>query len=181
MLVGVPDDSIPHVSTEIQTLSERWYDPTVLLDTEATRDVVRSAMEGSRVVHLACHGLHRPDDPSRSAIRLSDAWLDATDLRSVDLRGALVILSACDTGQVSGPEPHGLARAFLAAGAVGCITSAWPVSDAVTASFMAELHHTLASGGTAVDALASARNAVAATDPHPADWAAFSLVGDPRS
>ena len=181
VVVGVADDSTPNIGDEVSEVARRWPDATVLLNGDATVAAVSAALTGADLVHLACHGLHRPDDPTRSALRLSDGWLDTGDLRRASLAAdALVVLSACESGRAGGHEAYGLAHGVLGAGAAACIVSGWPVDDTETARFMASLHARLAAGTPAGEALQSTRADHRTDSPLLADWASFALVGDPR-
>ncbi len=51
------------------------------------------------VLHLACHGLFRADNPMFSALKLHDGWLTAADVMQLDLKDTLVTLSACESGR----------------------------------------------------------------------------------
>jgi len=98
------------------------------------------------------------------------------------LETGLVVLSACDTGRGqirAGEGVFGLQRAFLVAGARCLLTSLWKVPDDPTAALMTEFHRRLRAGNSKTEALRRARQKVRAEYPHPADWAAFVLVGDP--
>ena len=82
-------------------------------------------------------------NPGASGIRLADGWFSAQRLARCDLRGAAVLLSACESGRVhveGGDEPFGLTRSLLAAGASSITTTLWPVHDRATRDLMAEAY-----------------------------------------
>ncbi len=99
----------------------------------------------------------------------------------IDLRGALVTLSACESGRpgAGAAEPVGLAWSFLAAGAGGVVVSQWLVDDATTLELMVEMYTHIAAGESAPAALAKAQRSVASRHPHPYHWAAFTYVAAP--
>ena len=179
LLVGIDAAALPEVEKEIAFLRRRLRGARVLSGAAATRDEVLRSLSGSRLVHLAGHAQSRADLPLLSALRLRDGWLTASDLAGVDLESALVVLSACRTGDPSlrwrGEALAGFPRALLAAGAAALVASRWEVSDAVAHRWMRHFHSSLAK--LPPDrALAEAARHVRERFPHPADWAAFLLI-----
>ena len=80
-------------------------------------------------------------------------------VRSLQLPGSLVVLSACETGrsQVStGDELDGLVRAFFVAGARDIVASQWRVDMASTVALMTEFYNHYLSGGSVAIALRKA-------------------------
>ena len=105
-----------------------------------------------------------------------------TDVFNLALDGALVTLSACETGRsvvTGGDELIGLARGFLYAGAATLVQSLWRVEDGSTARLMAGLYGRLRQGTQRRRRLApgAARPAARVASP-PYVWAPFQLVGD---
>jgi CHAT domain-containing protein len=180
LIVGVDDPLIPMVAQEIAAIGERLPHARLLSGAAATVEAVREEAAGCAVLHLACHGLFRSDNPSFSSLRLGDGWLTAAEIAQLDLRGALVALSACESGRgrvYDGDEVIGLARAFLVAGARTLLCSLWLVQDASTATLMAAWYAGLARGHGAAAALRQAQLAVREQFPHPYYWAPFFMVG----
>lgn len=155
----------------------------ILLDERATAAALREQAPGCSVVHVACHGLFRPENPMFSALRLHDGWLTAADALQLDLRGALVVLSGCETGASrvvgGGDEAIGLPRAFLGAGADAVLVSLWLAQDDTTAALMQHWYAGVRDGQSAAAALRSAQLALTHEHPHPYHWAPFVLVGSP--
>ena len=86
------------------------------------------------LIHLACHGLFRAENPMFSSLHLADGWITVRDICAQNLRAGLVTLSACETGRSKvspGDELIGLGRGFLYAGAGALITSLWRVEDTI--------------------------------------------------
>jgi CHAT domain-containing protein len=131
-------------------------------------------------LHLACHGLFRADNPMFSSLKLHDGWLTAADVMQLDLTGALVTLSACESGRnevFAGDELIGLTRAFLGVGAPALVVSLWLVQDETTASLMEKYYEQLRDGAGPAEALRTAQLAIMEERPHPYYWAPFVLVG----
>jgi CHAT domain-containing protein len=114
-----------------------------------------------------------------SSLRLFDRWMTASEILPLDLSGATVVLSACESARsmsARGDEMLGLARAFLGAGASTLVASLWPADDAVTARLMEHWYDARRLLGPA-DALRQAQLEVLAEHPHPYQWAPFVTIG----
>jgi CHAT domain-containing protein len=192
--VGVADERAPlmeleamevfalHTNTGIDPVTAA-DDPNLLLTgPSATRSAVSTSLAGARIAHLACHGLFRAATPSFSAIQLSDGWLRAIDLATLDLEGSTVILGACESGRMEqrdGDEAVGLAAAAIMAGARHVVVSSWLADDTVTRELMRELHLNLVAGQHPGQALRLAQITISQHHPHPLHWAPFIVVGAP--
>jgi tetratricopeptide (TPR) repeat protein len=178
--LGVEDASIPAAKSEAFSVARRFPDSEVLVDERATISSLEEATPGRGVVHLACHGLFRSDNPMFSALKLHDGWLTAADAMKLDLSGATVALSACESGRgevVGGDEVLGLTRAFLGAGAATVVVSLWLAQDETTAEMMEVFYEKLRGGMSPASALDTARRKMKEKYPHPYYWAPFILVG----
>jgi tetratricopeptide (TPR) repeat protein len=183
LLVGVPDERISHVTTEIQTLSSIFGDAEVLLGEQATFERVSQAASACGVFHLAAHGLFRPEAPLLSSIRLADRWLAVQDIYNLDLNATLVTLSSCETGlghDAGGDDLVGLVRGFLYAGAASLIVSLWTVDDESMTHLMADFYSRWLAGNSKVDALHHAQIAMITEYEHPYYWSPLILVGSER-
>lgn len=179
-LIGSNSEALPSIGEELEALHDLFPTANVLRDSAATIKAVRDESGGEDLLHLACHGTFRTDNPLFSALQLADGWLTASDLLSMDLNGALVTLSACESGRshVTGSdELIGFSRAALAAGASSVVVSGWRVDDGTTARLMEHFYAGLLAGLGRAPALRSAQMALLAEHPHPWHWAAFSLSG----
>jgi CHAT domain-containing protein len=95
IVMSVADPRIPAVTDESRAVARQLPGAEVLNDRRATVDALRAKAPGCAVLHLACHGMFRADNPMFSALKLHDGWLAATEAMRLDLEGALVTLSAC--------------------------------------------------------------------------------------
>ena len=179
-VVGVADDDAPSAAEEASTVARHHQDAVLLDGPAATVHAVTASVTGADLVHVACHGRHQPDAPLFSRLRLHDRWMSSAEIVQLDLAGALVVLSACQSGTHGRHrEPVGLAWAFLAAGAASAVVAQWHVADAATAQVMASLHAGLVAGLPADEALRAAQREAAGAELHPYFWGAFALVSSP--
>ncbi len=180
LLLGVADEQTPRVRDEIDALAPLFPQSIALLDERATLDALRRHAPAADVLHLACHGQFRPDNPLFSSLRLADGWLTVRDAYDLDLNCGLVTLSACETGMSAvapGDELLGLARGFLSAGATSLLLSLWTVDDAATARLMTSFYTRIRAGESPAAALRQAQLALMQQHPHPFFWSPFVLVG----
>ncbi|KVO13614.1 hypothetical protein WJ74_12860 [Burkholderia ubonensis] len=136
----------------------------VLARDQAGAANVASAAAGAQWLHFACHAHFRQSAPLDSALllrsnerlTLRDVFDGVLDVGSADL----VYLSACHTGGVAfrelRDEAIGFPAALLAAGVRGCVTTLWPVADAVATLFAVRFYE-LYAGDRLAPAVAVAR------------------------
>ena len=180
LVLGVADPSIPAVAEETQAVVQHLPAAELLRDQQATVEALRLKVPGCGVLHLACHGMFRVDNPMFSSLKVGDGWLAASDVIGLDLAGALVTLSACESGRnevYAGDELMGLTRAFLGAGATTLVASLWLVQDETTAKLMENWYKHLSEGVGGATALRNAQLALKDKYPHPYYWAPFVLIG----
>ncbi len=181
LLVGVADKFNPAVKTEIERIGELFERSTALVNRRATLKNLNNLCAAFDVVHLACHGKFRPDNPLFSALELFRENLTVRDVRGLDLNDKLVVLSACETGLnrvENGDELIGLMRGFWAAGATSLVMSLWTVNDATTQKLMVDFYRHLRAGRCEpAQALRKAQIEVMKLNPHPYFWSSFILCG----
>ena len=184
LIAGVADALIPAASAEVQSVARQLADGGIEAETltneGATLEALNAIASGYDVLHLACHGLFRADNPMFSAVKLHDGWLTAADVMQLNLKDALVTLSACESGRgtvLLGDEVIGLPRAFLGAGAASVIVSLWLVQDESTVTLMTHWYRQLRERMGRAAALRAAQQVLRQTYPHPYYWAPFVLIG----
>jgi len=179
VVIGYGGPELPGVDAEVDAIVRLLPESIVLRHGEATIDAVRSAIQGASCVHLATHGTFRPGAPLQSGIRLADGWLSARALAQFDLRGAMVVLSACDTGRTvvdAGDELLGLQRGFWLAGARSIVMSLWPAVDEAAVTTMTALHTGVLEGLDDTAAIRRSWQVAREHHPHPWWWAPFIAV-----
>jgi CHAT domain-containing protein len=187
VIAGVADELIPAVDVELKAVAQearpRWSEIIVYQNEAATKEAIRQSSDGVGLLHLACHGLFRADNPMFSALKLGDGWLTAVDALQLNLNGALVALSACESGRsqvvAQGDELLGLTRAFLGAGAASLLVSLWLAQDKATAQLMASWYAQLSQSDSIepAAALRAAQLRLKTEHAHPYYWAPFILIG----
>lgn len=182
-LVGfaVRDPSIPQAEAEIRAAGACFASAQLFVDDEARIDTLTQAAGNGDVLHIATHGLFRPDNPYFSALKLADGWIDVRSIYRLPLRTRLVVLSACESGAVQvqgGDEAIGLVRGFLGAGAQSLIVSLWNVHDASAAAFMTRFYSFLQHASLSPSsALRAAQQNAIEEDRHPYFWAPYAAIG----
>jgi CHAT domain-containing protein len=180
LLMGVSDEQTPRIANEIQSLTEVFPETQAFAGDTATAEALRQNSPGADVVHLACHGQFRSDNPLFSALRLADGWFTVRDAYSLKLNNSLVTLSACETGAnviAPGDELIGLARGFFSAGARSVLLSLWMVDDETTGQLMVDFYQETKTGRSLSASLRAAQIKMLDEKPHPFFWSPFVLVG----
>ncbi len=192
---------LPGSKAELDTLKARFTRAVVRTGPEATETALKGpdapSLAQARFVVFSTHGLMAGATagepglvltPPSEATDLDDGYLSASEAAQMRLQADFVVLSACNTaasdGRPGGEGLSGLARAFFYAGAKSLLVSHWEVSDAATSQLILDTFGAL-DGDDPADrarALQTAMRAVRAERRwnHPAFWAAFTLVGEPR-
>jgi CHAT domain-containing protein len=185
MLVGAhsADGALPGAIEEGRAVSA-LFDSTTLEEERLTLSALKAHAPDADLIHLAAHGMARPDVPMFSYLRLADGHQTALDCFDLELDCALVTLSACESGRgfvSAGDEQFGLPRAFLYAGARAVLHSLWRIDDRSTRVLMERFYAELRSGRGRAAALRAAQLAhLREGFRHPFLWAALTLVGDWR-
>jgi CHAT domain-containing protein len=180
VIFGVSDPLIPNVIAEAQAVARHVPAAELYLNEQATLAAFQDKARHCGILHLACHGLFRADNPMFSALKLHDGWLTAADILALDLTDTFVTLSACESGRSDGgrgDEILGLTRAFLGAGTRALCVSLWLVEDEASASLMSCLYERFAQGADYSRALRTAQLEMKDKQPHPYYWAPFILIG----
>ncbi len=171
------------VADELEAIRRHFEGPDVQVLRDPRAADVLANMERCRIVHLSTHGVFREDNPLFSRLATLDGGLFLVDLLGSRLTADLVVLSACNSGQVftgKGDDLSGVAHGFLAAGARQLVASTWRVHDRATQDLMAAFYAHYTSDEARRDpgrALVAAARDVRQTWPHPFYWASFSVHG----
>ncbi|WP_229830308.1 CHAT domain-containing protein [Actinoplanes ianthinogenes] len=158
---------LAHAPAEVRRLRELHPAATVLLGEHARAEVVRRALDGARLAHLAAHGAFRADNAMFSHVTLSDGPFTVYDIERLARPPRTVVLSACDVGLSAvhpGEELMGLTSALLGIGTATVLASVLPARDSAALELMVDLHRRLARGVRPAAALAAAQVAVAGAE-----------------
>ncbi len=160
----------------------------VRLGDEATAAYLKHApLDAFDVIHFATHALVDERSVARTALALApgageSGFVSAGDLAALHLAARLVVLSACRSAGgvvVDGEGVQGLTAPLLEAGARSVVATEWRIRDRGTARFVDAFYGHLARGLPVADALRAAKLDAIARGAPPAEWAAFTVVGDP--
>ena len=162
---------------EVKHLAGGYVDPVVLVGEEATVAACTGLLSRAELVHVACHGSFRQDNPMFSSLHVADGPLNIYDLESLPRLPVVVVLSSCSVANakvVQGGSLLGLANAFTTLGAASVIAPLTPISDAAAVTVMDRLHREIVAGADPAAALAAATMTHDVADP---TAAAFIALG----
>jgi CHAT domain-containing protein len=126
---------IPSTREELENIRRNLADRThvVLEGVEGTKKQVMREMEDCNWVHLACHGVQTPEEPTKSALILQDGHLTLEEIIKLNLpKAEFAFLSACQTttGDESlSEEAVHIAGGMLLAGYRGVVATMWSIKD----------------------------------------------------
>ena len=162
---------------EIAAVASSYEQATVVPSSDSTAEGVVDLFGTSELVHLACHGSFRTDNPLFSTLSLGDGPLTVYDLERAAAMPEVVVLSACSVGTsaaINGGTLLGLSSALGALGASDVVAPLTPVNDEHVMAVMRRVHAGLAAGAAPSAALAAAADVDGALDPVAA---AFVVIG----
>lgn len=176
-LVAGPE--LEHAVAEIHAVGPLYGAPVLLDDTAS--HVVRclELVAQADVVHFACHGSFRTDNPMFSSLRVADGPLMIYDFERLSRFPETVVLSACSAANarfLQGGSLLGLAAALTTLGVANVVAPLTPVLDASAGGVMTALHAAMVAGRTPAEALATA-TAGAENDTERATAGAFVVLG----
>ncbi len=180
-------EPLSRVADEMRWLRQT-FDAEKLLNDEATRDRILTALPGYPIVHFACHGVTDLDLPSASALLCHDYRehpLTVAHLSRLNLdNGALAYLSACSTARTShelADEAVHLATAFQLAGYAQVVGTLWNVGDATSSDVARRVYEVACSEDgrkrSVAYALHEAVHAIRPDAEHDAIWSPYVHVG----
>jgi CHAT domain-containing protein len=171
--------------------------PTVFTGKEVSEGQLKKMSAGGTLknyplIHFALHGYFCGEVPAYSSIVFSetggmippngeDGYLTLPEIAVLNLDANMVMLSACQTGQVNlkrGDGMVGIARSFLVAGAENVGVSLWSISDEATVEFMTRLYRKVIEQKMNFrDAYSAVKNEFRGDSrwSHPFYWAAFTM------
>lgn len=196
--------ALPDAERQVRMLAQMYgaANSKVYTGAEAREDRLKVEAGKYRILHLAAHGVLNDASPMYSYILLAqgktdtkeDGLLETWELMNLDLRGDMVVLSACETARGSvrpGEGMVGLSWGFFVAGSPTTLVSQWKVDSAGTTELMLGFYRHLRAGagvpGTPKSqlplkaaALREAALSLLSTEQHahPFYWAGFVLIGD---
>lgn len=180
--------ALPGARDEMQRISGMVAETEVVAGASATLASLRAAAtRGGPVLHFATHARAMEHSLMSGALLFAPegaAAREATapDLAAMTLPFDLVVLSACESGNgalYSGEGLHGIATAFLEAGARAVLATRWRLEDRGSEQFLDAFYESLVRGRDAAAALSDARRQSIDAGHSPAVWANFELIGDP--
>jgi len=180
---------LPYAREEVRMIGE-ILNTAPLTGKAASKDEVLRRISSVALVHIAAHGqsgsgqIYLAPNPARKSKypQEDDYILKIADVRAVQLRAKLVVLSCCHSGQgdVKAEGVVGIARAVLGAGARSVLVTLWAVDDKATLEFMKKFYQHLRDGKSASVSLSLAMKYLRETEKFRAVeyWAPFQLIGD---
>ncbi|MEV7628148.1 CHAT domain-containing protein [Actinoplanes sp. NPDC089786] len=179
--VLVEGPSLPGATTEVLRLRELYPAATALSPPQSTSGEVLRLLDGAALVHLACHGWLRADNPHFSSLVLSDGPLTVRELHTSGVAPHRLVLASCQSGAdvaYAGDEVVGFISSLLARGTAGVVASVAAVPDVAAVDLMYTLHEHLAGGQTLARALHAARSDLDRTEAaNYVNWCTFSAYG----
>lgn len=156
-LIGGP--SLAAAADELAALM-RIYPSATMLDAErSTAASCLDALGRATLVHMACHGSFRSDNPLFSTLRVADGDLTVYDLERCERLPHTMVLSACNaavSAVLRGGALLGMSSSLIQLGVSSVIAPLTPVSDERSVELMTRLHRELAAGTAPAAALAKA-------------------------
>ena len=185
---GVALGRLPYARRESRALA-RYLGDVDALDGQAASELAikTRALGGYELVHFAAHAVADETHPERSAVFLApgdaaqDGLLQVREIRELDLEGAIVVLSACQTAAgtvLAGEGMLSLARAFFQAGALAVVGTRWHIRDEDAASLFESFYRELGNGATVSGALAETKADALERGRRADVWAGLVLLGD---
>lgn len=162
---------------EVEHLAAEYKNPEVFTGADATGAACVGLLGRADLVHIACHGSFRTDNPMFSSLHLADGPLIVHDLERLHRLPETVVLPACsvaNTKALQGGSLLGLATAMVTLGACNVIAPLTPINDASSVTVMQRLHQGLVAGVAPAAALAAATMSHDLADP---TAAAFITLG----
>ncbi len=163
-----------------------------LIKSNATEERFKAVAGNYDVLHLAMHGIVNNEYPmfsklifSHASDSVNEGFLNTYEIYNLKINTALVVLSACNSGNGKFYKGEGiisLARGFFTAGAKSVVMTLWAIADKTSQRLMNYFYANLANRQSISDALQKAKidyiqnsDAVMA---HPYFWAGYIVTGN---
>jgi tetratricopeptide (TPR) repeat protein len=130
---------------EVEAIAEVWRDSITVMPDEATTTAVLTAIERSRIVHVAAHFEVNTQRPLFSSINLADGPLYADEVARLRTVPDVVVLGGCESGTNvanTWDEGVGLSTGLLAAGVNTVVCTPLLAPDTVTGTDILVRIHT---------------------------------------
>lgn len=188
VIVGNPNfgghlPQLPGAENEALNIASLYDKKALVYDDATLKKLYSSIGTGTKVLHLATHGIFDNKDPLASSIYLSKNGsfdkVTAKDIFEKPLKSYLVVLSACETGlgkSISGDDFLGLTRTFFLGGSNAVLSTLWEVDDDGTKEFMKEFHR-YAKNGDYMEGYHLAKKKLKDAGYPPSIYGAFVLYG----
>jgi CHAT domain-containing protein len=148
---------IPNTKEELERIQSRLVDleHLVLEGPEATKSQVTKGMERCNWLHLACHGIQKPIEPTKSALLLRDGHLTLEEIVKLRLpKAEFAFLSACQTttgDEKLSEEAVHIAGGMLLAGYRSVVATMWSIQDELAPEVTDEFYARLIQDGERPD------------------------------
>ncbi|PVF92049.1 hypothetical protein CPB86DRAFT_791558, partial [Serendipita vermifera] len=145
--------SILNTKQELECIRHRVANRghVVLEGKAGTKKRVTKGMEECNWLHLACHGIQVPDEPTKSALLLEDGRLTLEEIIRLDLPHAeFAFLSACQTttgDENLSEEAVHIAGGMLLAGYRSVVATMWSIQDELAPMVTDEFYRHIMEGG----------------------------------
>lgn len=177
--VNIP--ALPFVEREIQQLSAilagGGIPVTILAGDQATRNNLARLLAGNdyQIIHFSGHGI--ADPALGNGVVLADGLLSFDEMLSRPVKGSMVFLSACGSGnQMNETSQH-----FFNHGVSAVLGFIGPVTDQAGVMIAVRFYEELQNGATLGDALRASRQYQKSRMPEDFSWVSLVLFGDPTS
>jgi CHAT domain-containing protein len=178
----------PHRAAEEADTLHRLLPNSLFFPKEANFQTLKAYAPRTTLFHFAGHSI---SNGGFSALLLPQTrespperqYATAEQIAELDLRQMkTVVLASCSSGtgeQRGTVNLDSLTRAFLEAGAKRVIAAGWDVRSAPTEELMTAFYERLRDGKPPAEALRQVQLQQRQKTPHPYDWAAFQVFGEP--
>jgi hypothetical protein len=180
------DVKLPSAVEQAQEIAA-LFGATALVESDATKGQVITALRTSSRVHLATHGRNSVTAPSFQSLLVapsrdgSDREIATWELGQLDLRGVEIITTAvCETGLGRFDQLDnllGLPAALFLSGVQSMTTTLWPVGADSSRTFFTAFYSRLQTGASRIDAFAEAQRVTRSLAPEFRRWAGYTLSG----